>query len=154
MQLSYIRGYLCPVPSDCDPPCVNGMCSTQGLCVCSAGWTGSICTVGKYALKYLAISPPDTHNIYSKLARIKLIRLLSSENTSSYCTKAALHYALYLAFTDINECLSDNGGCEQNCTNLPGSYSCSCTEGFILDESLQKCNGIHAHTRSGWQSYA
>jgi len=46
----------------------------------------------------------------------------------------------YLAFTDINECLLDNGGCDQNCTNLPGSYTCSCTGSFMLDESRQMCN--------------
>ena len=37
------------IAEDCNPPCVNGMCSTQGQCACSAGWTGSTCAVGKHS---------------------------------------------------------------------------------------------------------
>lgn len=36
--------------------------------------------------------------------------------------------------SDINECLSDNGGCDANayCTNTPGSYSCGlCKDGYV-----------------------
>ena len=32
--------------------------------------------------------------------------------------------------TDINECHSNNGGCEQICTNTPGSRWCSCRSGY------------------------
>ena len=32
--------------------------------------------------------------------------------------------------TDINECTSQNGGCEQICTNSNGSFQCSCYSGF------------------------
>ncbi|XP_035788356.1 uncharacterized protein LOC118464801 isoform X2 [Anopheles albimanus] len=34
---------------------------------------------------------------------------------------------------DINECLENNGGCEQTCTNKPGSYECSCESGLQID---------------------
>ncbi|XP_021699518.1 uncharacterized protein LOC5579245 [Aedes aegypti] len=34
---------------------------------------------------------------------------------------------------DINECLENNGGCEQTCTNKPGSYECSCQPGLQID---------------------
>ncbi|CAL4108212.1 unnamed protein product, partial [Meganyctiphanes norvegica] len=36
--------------------------------------------------------------------------------------------------TDVNECLDNNGGCDQICTNVFGSFNCSCDEGFYLDE--------------------
>lgn len=42
-----------------------------------------------------------------------------------------VHSAL-LSITDINECLSFNGGCEDQCTNTVGSYTCSCPTGFSL----------------------
>lgn len=32
--------------------------------------------------------------------------------------------------TDVDECLVDNGGCEQICINKPGTYECSCKPGF------------------------
>lgn len=41
------------------------------------------------------------------------------------------HSAL-LSITDINECLSFNGGCEDQCTNTVGSYTCTCPTGFSL----------------------
>ena len=34
--------------------------------------------------------------------------------------------------TDVNECLIDNGGCDQNCTNTNGSFQCSCSTGYNL----------------------
>jgi len=39
---------------------------------------------------------------------------------------------------DINECLTNNGGCDvnANCTNTPGSHTCACKLGF-------NGNGIH-----------
>lgn len=44
---------------NCNPPCANGVCSTQGQCVCSAGWTGSICTIGKHSQLELSNSCSD-----------------------------------------------------------------------------------------------
>lgn len=44
-------------------------------------------------------------------------------------------------YSDYNECLVENGGCDQNCTNkIPGFY-CSCFEGYTLAEDGQSCNG-------------
>jgi len=33
---------------------------------------------------------------------------------------------------DINECMTNNGGCDMKatCTNTPGSYSCTCNTGY------------------------
>ena len=39
----------------------------------------------------------------------------------------------YHCFLDVNECLVDNGGCEQFCTNTVGSYNCSCMPGYLLE---------------------
>ena len=54
--------------------------------------------------------------------------------------------SVHLKFTfskDINECLVANGGCMQECTNLVGSYNCSCSSGFYLDEvDLHNCTGL------------
>ena len=42
---------------------------------------------------------------------------------------------------DINECVIDNGVCAQTCTNTLGSFTCSCSSGYILDTDNRSCNG-------------
>ena len=44
-------------------------------------------------------------------------------------------------FSDINECDTINGGCEQTCTNAIGSFACSCIVGYLLDENRLNCTG-------------
>ena len=40
---------------------------------------------------------------------------------------------LVLCCSDIDECESNNGGCEHHCTNLIGTYQCSCWDGYTLE---------------------
>ena len=42
---------------------------------------------------------------------------------------------------DINECETDNGGCDQNCNNTMGSFACSCDPGYDSDNDGVSCNG-------------
>ena len=49
---------------------------------------------------------------------------------------------LNLFFTDVNECLSSDHGCEQSCTNTIGSYLCNCTVGYTLNADGRSCNGM------------
>ena len=46
---------------------------------------------------------------------------------------------------DINECDTANGGCEHNCTNTIGSFSCSCDTGYQLDENGLNCTGENTY---------
>ena len=48
-------------------------------------------------------------------------------------------YHLLSLFVDVNECASSNGGCDQICTNKPGTYQCSCNQGYI--SSGKRCQG-------------
>ena len=34
----------------------------------------------------------------------------------------------------------DNHGCEQNCNNTPGSYQCSCNQGYALGVDQRLCD--------------
>ena len=63
---------------------------------------------------------------------------------------------MYIHYTDINECLVDDGGCEFSCTNLEGisnttglGYQCGCDYGYQLAPNNHDCNGMyvyeHAH---------
>ncbi|KRT84673.1 EGF-like domain containing protein, partial [Oryctes borbonicus] len=40
---------------------------------------------------------------------------------------------------DVDECLDNNGDCQHNCINEPGSYRCSCREGFLLRGDNRTC---------------
>ena len=42
----------------------------------------------------------------------------------------------------MNECQYGNGDCEGGCVDLPGTYACTCIEGYALDpENLEDCLG-------------
>ncbi|MFT7578462.1 MAG: hypothetical protein ACI9MR_000120, partial [Myxococcota bacterium] len=40
---------------------------------------------------------------------------------------------------DVDECLTDNGGCDQNCLNADGSASCACNTGYLLQPDGTTC---------------
>ena len=46
-----------------------------------------------------------------------------------------------LHYTDVNECLFGNGGCEQLCTNTIGSFFCTCQSGYSLQPNGVNCSG-------------
>ena len=47
---------------------------------------------------------------------------------------------LYI-YSDIDECLSNNGGCNHNCHDSDGSYTCSCNDGYQLNSDGHTCEG-------------
>uniref|UniRef100_A0A8C1UAM4 Metalloendopeptidase n=1 Tax=Cyprinus carpio TaxID=7962 RepID=A0A8C1UAM4_CYPCA len=42
-------------------------------------------------------------------------------------------------FSDKDECSKENGGCQHECVNTFGSYSCQCRSGFVLHENKHDC---------------
>ena len=44
-------------------------------------------------------------------------------------------------FTDVNECQTNNGGCQQICANADGSFNCECKAGFTLTSNNLTCEG-------------
>ncbi|KAK2105722.1 Multiple epidermal growth factor-like domains protein 6 [Saguinus oedipus] len=43
---------------------------------------------------------------------------------------------------DVDECASGRGGCEHHCTNLAGSFQCSCEAGYRLHEDRRGCSPL------------
>ena len=43
--------------------------------------------------------------------------------------------------SDVNECLTNNGGCAQICNNTVGSFMCSCNPGYSLGADGISCVG-------------
>ena len=50
-----------------------------------------------------------------------------------------------LIYSDINECSSSNGGCNQQCVNTAGSYYCSCNPGYSLLLNGLTCRGSYLY---------
>ncbi len=50
-------------------------------------------------------------------------------------------YYYYFDITDLDECDSQNGGCDQICTNNNGSFLCSCSTGYTLADDDLSCEG-------------
>ena len=42
---------------------------------------------------------------------------------------------------DIDECKLDSDQCAQTCINTIGSYTCSCSEGYLLNGDRRGCSG-------------
>lgn len=60
------------------------------------------------------------------------IDLLGCQKASCTGELRCRHLQFILLSSDINECESNNGHCEQHCHNTQGSYRCSCEEGYDL----------------------
>ena len=42
---------------------------------------------------------------------------------------------------DIDECDTNNGGCEHICSNTIGTFECYCDSGYRLEENRMNCSG-------------
>ena len=51
----------------------------------------------------------------------------------------ACTYTYHDIIADVDECLSDNGGCDHICMNIEGSYECLCNTSYILAADNKSC---------------
>ena len=52
-----------------------------------------------------------------------------------------LAFRQFLFNLEVDECLDNNGGCEQICRNTLGNYECDCKTGYELHSNGKKCEG-------------
>jgi len=97
----------------------------------------------------------DSVTVYSKLTENRLKRIGTYCGTTIPPTATSESNALRIEFhsdksvqqtgfaavffTDIDECAVNNGGCQHECHNTIGSYSCSCHNGYSLHENGHDC---------------
>lgn len=48
-----------------------------------------------------------------------------------------------IVFSDVNQCLDDNGGCGQICINQVPGYECNCNTGYVLQDDRLSCSGTY-----------
>ena len=48
-------------------------------------------------------------------------------------------------YVDVDECVEESDRCAHNCQNTEGSYTCNCSEGFLLDNDGYSCIGTYAY---------
>ena len=94
-------------------------------------------TVSKFAITYLHTGVA--------VAMLVTVYVLMAEHV-----KVSIKYQqitlLMTTTLDINECLTNNGGCQHTCTNSIGSYACSCRTGYALDTDNHGCIGMCVST--------
>ena len=44
---------------------------------------------------------------------------------------------------DIDECTNNTDNCNQTCTNTEGSFTCGCSDGYVLNSDGISCNGMY-----------
>ena len=71
-----------------------------------------------------------------KIRHLVLVRMYQL-GLKCYC-----HALNIIIFPDIDECRRNNGGCQSVCSNLPGSYVCSCEPGFKLRRNGRSCSKL------------
>ena len=47
----------------------------------------------------------------------------------------------YSCTAEVNECLNNNGGCDQICVNTASSLECQCRRGYQLQSDRRSCTG-------------
>ena len=62
----------------------------------------------------------------------RYLRLNMVNFTNQPCMRLELMGCQKQSCDDDNECLENNGGCQQKCLNNQGSFDCSCNVGFEL----------------------
>lgn len=67
------------------------------------------------------------------------MRLVWSRNGSAKAAVTESTASLLCPSSDKDECSKENGGCQHECVNTFGSYSCQCRSGFVLHENKHDC---------------
>jgi hypothetical protein len=50
---------------------------------------------------------------------------------------------------DVDECATNNGGCDQECVNVDGTYACECDEGYFSNDDGATCNDVDECAANG-----
>ncbi|XP_068682562.1 uncharacterized protein [Montipora foliosa] len=105
------------------------------FCNCLNGYTGSFCEADLDACE---------ENFQPCFPGVSCIDLPPPANASGYtCGPCPSGYSGDGAeCSDIDECDDNNGGCDHNCVNTPGSSVCTCNSGYFLNFDEKSCEDV------------
>ncbi|VEL17994.1 unnamed protein product, partial [Protopolystoma xenopodis] len=154
------------LPVECHPPCVTGQgsCDNSGKCICTTGFFGPSCEISGNVCKTNRPCDQECRNLGGGQFECNCwpgFEMVSGSSTKcrkkcspgvnciyGTCTESAVNmsdcvcnpgYEGEKCDLDIDECEGDHG-CLQICRNSPGSYSCECRPGFILEADGRMCS--------------
>jgi len=119
----------CTTQDQCNVTCINTPGSFQ--CQCGGGFqlnSAGVCEDINECL--LTIKPPCDHKCVNTIGSYKCLCQPGYEVVGGKCQ-------------DIDECMSNNGGCSDTCHNLNGTHICSCPDKFFLDKDQRTCKAIN-----------
>ncbi|XGW30547.1 hypothetical protein V3C99_009476 [Haemonchus contortus] len=81
-----------------------------------------------------AVSPSASGDVFELPYTIesRILQISIASFKAGACMKIELLGCQKSSCVDINECMKDNGHCDQICVNKQGSYKCACREGYDL----------------------
>ncbi|XP_066493893.1 fibulin-7-like [Tiliqua scincoides] len=134
---------LCKSINDCaSNPCANGGTCVDGIlrysCLCPSGWSGSTCQVPLYSY-WVTLSNSSFH---------RQPRCADTPLGSRQCScDAGFQMRAGGLCQDVDECQIFQSSrhsriCSHECVNLPGSYRCTCPEGYQLQTDKNTCNDV------------
>ncbi|XP_066283009.1 fibrillin-1-like [Branchiostoma lanceolatum] len=158
--LDGFTGLNCEIGSGgCSPPCANGGSCVEKECVCPPGLTGKTCAIDINECQtnvsecahrcqntfgsFQCLCPPDsTLNADGKTC--KEIGCFPDCMSGGSCVNNKCVCPTGLngptCQQDVNECLENNGGCDEICRNTFGSYNCFCKPGTNLNPDGKTCS--------------
>lgn len=95
-----------------------------------------VCCKTEYFYRKILRKITIKHNQNKRLKLRVECDICNNSNLSHYRTNSFL-------YSDTNECLISNGGCDHICQNTVGDVVCYCREGFSLTDDQRSCVGKH-----------
>ena len=86
---------------------------------------------------------------------VSVVQVCSKHHTktSSQYEVCSISNIFLCFFVDIDECQSNNGGCEHACFNTAGSFTCDCRPGYALANDGSGCVGKLLNVSVCFDSY-
>ncbi|XP_072035556.1 uncharacterized protein [Amphiura filiformis] len=150
----------------CSPTCVHGTCVSPDQCECSPGYEGSICDID------IDECTTSTHTCHASATCTNTVGSFTCSCNDGYggngftcspiCNPTCVQgtcilpdqcecfsgYEGSICEIDIDECSSGIDDCEEICTNVPGSYTCSCQAKYILEADEKSCSRCASYQTS------